>query len=195
MRMIDCLRLAAISSAVLGASAIAAPVTYKIDSAHTYPSFEADHAGGLSIWRGKFNSTSGTIVLDRETKTGSLDITIDAASIDFGHDKMNDHAKSPDMFDVAKYPTVKYTGKLTNFKDDVPTTVEGSLTLHGVTKPVTLTIDRFKCTINQRTGKEVCGANAVGKLNREDFGVSYGKDRGFFMDVALEIQVEAVRQE
>jgi polyisoprenoid-binding protein YceI len=193
--MIDCLRLAAIFSAVLSASAIAAPVTYKIDSGHTYPSFEADHAGGLSIWRGKFNSTSGTIVLDREAKSGSLDVTIDAASIDFGHDKMNEHAKSPDMFDVAQYPTVNYTGKLTNFENDAPTTVEGSLTLHGVTKPLTLAIDRFKCMINQRTGKEVCGANAVGKFNREDFGVSYGKDRGFFMDVALEIQVEAIRQE
>ncbi len=195
MTMIDCLRFTAISSVLLGTAALAAPVTYKIDSGHTYPSFEADHAGGLSIWRGKFNSTAGTIVLDREAKTGSLDVTIDAASIDFGHDKMNEHAKSPDMFDVAKYPTVKYTGKLTNFKNDAPTTVEGSLTLHGVTKPVTLTIDRFKCTINQRTGKQVCGANAIGKLNRDDFGVGYGKQVGFKMDVGLNIQVEATKAE
>lgn len=195
MRMNRYVGWTAAACVALAASAAAAPVTYKIDSGHTYPSFEADHAGGLSIWRGKFNSSTGTIVLDREAKTGSVDITIDAASIDFGHDKMNDHAKSPDMFDVEKYPTVTYKGKLTNFENDAPTKVEGSMTLHGVTKPLTLTIDRFKCQINQRTGKEVCGANAVGKFSRDEFGISYGKDRGFFMDIALAIQVEAVREE
>lgn len=188
-------RYLCLTAVVFAATAAAAPVTYKIDPSHTYPSFEADHAGGLSIWRGKFNSTSGTVTLDREAKSGSVDITVDTASIDFGLDKMNDHAKSPDMFDVEKFPTAKYTGKLTGFENDAPTRVEGSLTLHGVTKPLTLTIDRFKCQINQRTGKEVCGANAVGKFNREDFGISYGKAFGFFMDVALEIQVEAVREE
>src|SRR5690606_3919683 len=90
--------------AVAGA-ALAAPTTYNIDPAHTYPAFEADHMGGLSLWRGKFNKTTGKIVLDVAAKTGEVDITIDTASLDFGHDGMTDHAKGPDMFDVARYPT------------------------------------------------------------------------------------------
>ena len=199
MRMNAALNVIAVSLGLVALGANAAPSaskapagakTFQIDSGHTYPSFEVDHAGGLSLWRGKFNSTSGTITLDRARESGKLDITIDAASIDFGHDKMNEHVKSPDMLDVAKYPTATYTGTLEDFKNGAPTKVDGQLTLHGVTKPVELTIDRFLCRA-QPSGKEVCGANAVGKFNREDFGVSYGNNRGFFMDVTLAIQVEA----
>lgn len=176
-------------------SASAAPVKYTVDANHTYPSFTADHFGGLSSWRGKFNKSSGTIVLDRDAQTGSVDITIDAASIDFGHDKMNEHAKSADMFDVAKFPTATYTGKLVKFVGGAPTEVEGALTLHGVTKPVTLKIDSFMCKPHPMTKKEVCGANASAKINRKDFGVSYGEQLGFNMDVLLNIQVEAVKAE
>ena len=87
------------------AAAIAAPVTYNIDPDHTYPSFEADHMGGMSIWRGKFRSSSGTVKIDAAAHTGAVDITVDTSSIDFGHDEMNEHARSPDMFDVARFPT------------------------------------------------------------------------------------------
>jgi polyisoprenoid-binding protein YceI len=174
-------------------AALSAPVKYTIDSDHTYPSFRADHMGGLSTWRGKFNKSSGTIVLDREAGTGSVDVTIDAASLDFGHDKLNAHAKSPDMFDVARYPTATFTGKLTNFVNGAPKAAEGALTLRGVTRPVTLKIDSFLCKQHPLTKKEVCGANASGAINRKDFGVSYGEQLGFDMNTELEIQVEAVR--
>lgn len=173
--------------------ATAAPVKYTIDPNHTYPSFEADHFGGLSTWRGKFNSTSGTIVLDREAGTGSLDVKIDTASIDFGHEKLNEHAKSADMFDVEKYPEATYNGKLTKFVNGAPTEVEGSLTLKGVSKPVKLTIDRFLCKPNPLNKKQVCGANATARINRADFGIDYGKAYGFDMTTVLHIQVEAVR--
>src|SRR5712672_4592991 len=94
--------------ALMTGSAIAAPVKYNVDPNHTYPSFEADHLGGLSVWRGKFDKSSGTIVLDKEKTTGTVDVTVDAASIDFGHQKLNEHAKSPEMFDVSKFPTATY---------------------------------------------------------------------------------------
>jgi polyisoprenoid-binding protein YceI len=167
--------------------------TYKIDASHTYPSFEADHFGGLSVWRGKFNKTEGSIVVDRAAKTGSVDIVIDATTIDFGNDALNAHAKKDEMFDTAKFPTATYKGKLV-FKGDTPTSVDGQLTLHGVTKPVTLTINKFKCMIHPMSKKEVCGADASATFNRSDFGVSYGTQMGFNPETRLAIQVEAVKQ-
>src|SRR5262245_29279936 len=100
---------ALIAAVALATAASAAPVKYDIDPNHTYPSFSADHFGGLSTWHGKFNTTSGSVVLDREAGTGSIDIKVDAASIDFGHDKLNTHARSAEMFDVEKFPTATYT--------------------------------------------------------------------------------------
>ena len=179
--------------AVAFASGAAFADTYKIDPGHTYPSFEADHFGGLSNWRGKFDKSEGTIVLDRAAKSGNVDINIDTTSLDFGHAKLNEHAKSPDMFDVAKYPTANYKGKLV-FKGDVPTAVDGELTLHGVTKPVTLHINQFKCIQHPMLKREVCGADASATFNRADFGIDYGVKMGFKPEVKLAIQVEAVKQ-
>jgi polyisoprenoid-binding protein YceI len=180
--------------ALMTGSAFAAPITYSVDPNHTYPSFEADHFGGLSNWRGKFDKSSGTIVIDKDKGSGTVDITIDAASIDFGHAKLNDHAKSPEIFDVAKFPTATYKGSLAKFKDGAPTEVEGQLTLHGVTKPVKLTITQFKCMVNPMSKKEVCGADASATFNRSDFGVNFGEKFGFKQEVKLQIQVEGIRE-
>jgi polyisoprenoid-binding protein YceI len=176
-----------------GAAGIASaePATYNIDPGHTYPSFEADHNGGLSVWRGKLRSTKGTIHLDRAAHTGDVDVTMDTASIDFGNDKMSAHAKTADMFDVEKYPTATYQGKISKFNGDAPAEVDGNLTLHGVTKPVKLTINSFLCKPNMMTKKEVCGADASGTFNRADFGISFGQQMGFKMDVKIAIQIEA----
>ena len=182
----------AVASLAAGA-ALAAPVTYQVDPAHTHPSFEADHFGGLSVWRGRFDSSSGSIVLDRAAGTGTVDITVDTTSIDFGHAKLNEHTKSAEMFDVQKYPTAVYKGTLTNFKNGSPTEVHGELTLHGVTKPVNLTINSFLCKMMPPAmgNKERCGADASGTINRADFGIDYGEKFGFNMQVKLAIQVEA----
>jgi polyisoprenoid-binding protein YceI len=174
-------------------SAGAAPVKYTIDPAHTFPSFDADHQGGLSIWRGKFKKSSGTVMLDREAKSGTIDVTVDIDSIDFGNDKLNTHAKTPDIFDATTYPTATYKGNLV-FTGDTPTAVDGFLTLHGVTKPVKMTINQFLCRTNPQTKVETCGADALANFNREDFGVAFGKPL-FKMDVILRIQVEAKRDQ
>jgi polyisoprenoid-binding protein YceI len=180
----------AVASLAVG-SALAAPVTYQVDPGHTYPSFEADHFGGMSVWRGKFDSSSGTIVLDKAAGTGTVEITVDTASIDFGHAKLNEHAKSADMFDVQKYPTALYKGTLTNFKNGAPTEAHGELTLHGVTKPLNLTINSFLCKTTPMSKKERCGADASATLNRADYGINFGDKYGFNMQVKLAIQVEA----
>jgi polyisoprenoid-binding protein YceI len=174
-------------------AAMAEPVTYQVDPAHTYPSFEADHFGGMSIWRGKATKTTGTIVLNKSAKSGTVDITVDAASIDFGHAKLNEHAKSPEIFDVAKYPTITYKGKFVKFSGDAPAEVEGELTMHGVTKPLKLMLNQFKCMQNPMLKKEVCGADASATLDRSQFGIDYGVKYGFKMQVKLQIQVEAIR--
>ena len=166
-------------------------VDYKIDSDHTYPSFAADHMG-LDKWRGKFNSTSGTVVLDKQKGEGTVELSIDAASIDYGLDKLNAWAKGPELLDVAKFPHATYKGRLTGFHDGVPSRVEGELTLHGVTRPVALDIAMFKCIPHPVLHRELCGAEAKGTIQRDQFGLDSGKQYGFSMDVALEIQVEAI---
>jgi polyisoprenoid-binding protein YceI len=179
--------------AIMAGAALAEPVTYTVDPGHTFPSFEADHFGGLSVWRGKFDKTSGSIVLDKAKGTGTVEVTVDSASIDFGNPKLNEHAKSAEMFDVAKYPTATYKGTLTNFKNGAPTQVDGQFTLHGVTKPLTLTINSFMCKPNPMDKKEHCGADASGTFNRADYGIAYGDKYGFKMEVKLAIQVEGAR--
>jgi polyisoprenoid-binding protein YceI len=185
--------LLVLAAALTAGAASAAPVKYDVDPNHTFPSFTADHMGGLSNWRGKINSSSGTVTLDRQAQTGTVDVKMDMSTIDFGHDKLNEHAKNDQIFDVAKFPAATYTGKLTNFRNGAPTEVDGSLTLHGVTKPVKLKINSFLCKPNPMTKKETCGADASGKINRADFGVDYGKAYGFKQEVELQIQVEAVK--
>ena len=188
------MRIAALCAGTLVAVPLAAaPVTYNVDPTHTYPSFAADHMGGLSVWRGKLRTSSGTIVLDREAKSGTVKVVIDTTAVDVDMDKLNEHIKSADMLDVAKFPTATYEGTLSKFKNGEPTEVDGNLTLHGVTKPVKLTINTFLCKQNPMSHKDVCGADASATINREDFGVSYGKAYGFLMDVKLQIQVEAIK--
>jgi polyisoprenoid-binding protein YceI len=170
----------------------AAPTTYKIDPDHTYPSFSADHMGGLSILRGTFKSTEGTITLDKAAKSGTVDITIDTTSLSFNNDKLSDHAKKdPKMFDVANYPKATYKGKISKWNGDKPAEVTGDLTLHGVTKPVTLKINQFLCKQHPMKKVEVCGADASGTFNRYDFGITYGDNFGFKPEVNLSIEIEA----
>jgi len=179
-------------SALAMTAAIAKPVTYNIDPTHTFPSFEADHMG-VSVWRGKFNKTTGKVLLDKEAGAGTLEVTIDANSIDFGLDIMNDKAKSAELFDTAKYPQAHYKGKLDAFVNGAPTQVVGELTLHGVTKPLTLKINSFKCIPHPMVKLDLVGADAQATPNRHEFGIDAGKPYGFRMDVTLRIQVEALQ--
>jgi polyisoprenoid-binding protein YceI len=186
----------AVALGMLGATgtAGAAVDTYIIDPSHTFPSFEADHMGGLSLWRGQFEKTKGMVTLDRVNKTGTVDIEIDAASLDFGHAKMNEHAKNADMFDVEVHPTITYKANKMRFEGDKPVEVLGDLTLKGVTKPVSLKINTFKCIMHPMKKAEVCGADAVAEFKRTDFDLGYAVDKGFFPEVKVLITIEAVKQ-
>jgi polyisoprenoid-binding protein YceI len=180
--------------AAISFNAMAEEVTYQLDPNHTYPSFETDHFGGISVWRGKFDKSSGTVTIDRAAKTGTLDVTIDMTSVAIGNEKLNGELKSAQFFDTDKFPTATYKGTSMKFKGDVPTEVMGDLTLHGVTKPVTLTIQSFKCFTHPMMKKEVCGTESTATFDRADFGIDYGKAYGFSMKTVLHIQAEGVRQ-
>jgi len=172
----------------------AAPMTYVVDPDHAHPAFEADHFGGLSVWRGIFKKTRGDIVLDKVAGTGTVDITVDMKSATVGQDKVDEIMAGPQIFDAAKYPEAHYQGTLGGFVNGAPTTVTGTLTLHGVTKPVDLKILSFKCMPHPLYKREVCGADALGTLNRDEFGIDSGKTYGFSMATTLRIQVEAIAQ-
>jgi len=179
--------------AAVGGVSLAAPVTYDIDPKHAHVGFVADHFGGVSKWRGIISGASGNIVLDAEGKSGSVDLTLEPGTVLTGRSDLDDHLKTAEFFDVAKFPKATYKGTLANFKDGAPTEVQGNLTLHGVTKPVTLKINTFKCRAHPMLqDKNVCGADAEATINREDFGIAWGKNFGFDMKVDLAIQVEAL---
>ena len=186
---------AALAAAILAAAiADAEEAHYTVDPAHTYPSFEADHFG-VSTWRGKMNHSSGTVTLDRVAHSGTVNVTIDLNSIDFGLDALNSWAVGPEFFNTAQYPKATYVGRFTQFKEDVPTQVQGELTLHGVTRPLSLTINSFACKPHPLLKREWCGADAFATFQRDAFGLSAGKDYGFKMEVTLRIQVEGVKDE
>ena len=186
---------ALLAALALSTPATAAETTYDLDPAHTFPSFEADHLGGLSVWRGKFNSSRGSVSLDRAAGTGRLEVVVDTASVDFGLDAMDKHARGEGLLDVAQWPQARYTGRLVDFVDGRPTRVEGELTLRGVTRPLALEIRSFKCMPHPLHGRQLCGADALATFQRDDFGIDAGKDYGFDMAVTLRIQVEAVARE
>jgi polyisoprenoid-binding protein YceI len=173
---------------------LAAPAQYTVDPEHTYPSFEASHMG-ISIWRGKFDRTKGTATLDEAAGSGAIDIRVDLKSVDFGHAKLNEFMVGPQFFDTAQFPEAHYRGTLAGFVNGVPTRVDGTLTLHGVTKPLTLTVNLFKCVPHPMLKRQLCGADAIATFQRDQFGLDAGKSYGFSMDVTLRIQVEALKND
>ncbi|MCC8404087.1 YceI family protein [Paraburkholderia sp. MMS20-SJTN17] len=181
-------------AAAMSFNAMAAAETYQLDPTHTSPSFETDHFGGLSIWRGKFKKASGTVVLDRAAKTGTVDATIDLSSVGIGNDKLDEELVGDKFFDTAKYPTAVYKGTQIRFEGDKPVEVIGTLTMHGVTKPVNLKIESFKCIQHPMLKREVCGTESTATFNRDDFGIDFGKAYGFNMKTTLNIQAEGIKQ-
>ncbi len=181
--------------AIAGAFALpahAAPETYVIDGTHTFPRFSYEHLG-YSTQLSRFDKTSGKIVLDRAAKTGSVDVVIDTTSVDTGFAVFNEHIQGEDFFDTAKYPTATYKSSALKFEGDKLVAVDGTLTLKGVSKPVTLAITSFKCMPHPMLKKDACGANATATIKRSDFGA--GKYAPYVSDeVVLSIAVEALKE-
>ncbi|HEY5995211.1 MAG TPA: YceI family protein [Gallionellaceae bacterium] len=163
--------------------------SYTIDPPHTFAHFTVNHLG-FSTMHGRFDKTSGKATLDMAAKTGSVEISIESGSISTGFAKRDDHLKSPDFFNAAEFPAITFKSKKFNFKGDAPASIEGELTLLGVTKPVTLTVTEFKCGTNPMSKKYECGAGATAQIKRSDFGM-----KAFLPavgdDIKLEFELEA----
>jgi polyisoprenoid-binding protein YceI len=181
----------AVCSALLATSAIAAPESYTVDSRHTFPVFEVNHLG-FSTQRGRFNKVTGKITLDRAARSGSIDVVIDAASIDMGLEKWDEHMRSEDFFNVAKFPTMTFKSTKVTFDGDKLVGAEGDFTLLGVTKPVRLTVAGFRCGENPVAKKQACGADASTTLKRSEFGMTKYLP-GVGDDIKLLIPVEAFK--
>lgn len=178
--------------AVSGA-AHAAAESYTIDPQHTFPNFKINHLG-FSTMYGRFGETSGTLTIDRENDTGSVNVVIDAASIDTGFKKRDDHLRSPDFLNVVEFPEITYRSTKVALHDDDSATVEGNLTIQGVSKPVRLNVSSINCAVHPMDPKKekfVCGFDASAKINRSDFGIDYALPAiGDEMEIMLEVEAE-----
>lgn len=183
---------ALIVSLAAAAPALAAPVTYTVDNTHTFPRFSYSHFG-YSTQLSRFDTTRGTVVYDAAAKTGSVDITIDAKSVNTGYATFNEHIQGEDFLDTAKFPIATFKSTKVIFKGDKPVKVEGNLTLKGVTKPVTLTVTSFQSMAHPMLKKPAIGANAFTVVKRSDFGA--GKYAPYVGDeVRIDIALEAIAE-
>ncbi|MBK1682305.1 YceI family protein [Rhodoferax fermentans] len=184
----------AAAAAVLLASTVSAQAaSYAIDPTHTYVTFEIGHFG-TSTNRGRFDKKEGSVELDRAAKTGKVEIVVDTSSISTGFAMFNKHLQSAELFDVEKFPTMKFAADKFVFNGDKVAEVTGTLTLLGKTNPLTLKATNFNCYENPMLKREVCGGDFEGTLDRTQYGMNYGIDWGFPKNVHLVVQVEAVKQ-
>ncbi len=186
------LALAAAAIATLSGAAAAAPETFVIDGTHSFPRFSYSHFG-FSTQLSRFNKTTGKIVLDQAAKTGSVDVVIDTKSVDTGFTVFNGHIQGEDFLDTEKYPTATFKSTKVHFEGDKPVSVDGSLTIKGVSKPVTLTLNTFQLMPHPMMKKDAIGANATTKIKRTEFNAGkYAPNVGD--EVTIDIAVEAIKE-
>jgi polyisoprenoid-binding protein YceI len=184
--------LAAVATLLASATAAQA-ADYAIDPTHTFVTFEIGHFGTTTN-RGRFDKKEGTVQFDRAAKTGKVNISIDTTSVNTGTPGFDKHLQSADLFDAAKFPTIKFASDKFVFSGDKVSEIAGNLTLLGKTQPVTLKANQFNCYENPMIKREVCGGDFETTIDRTAFGMAYGVDWGFPKNVRLVVQVEAVKQ-
>jgi polyisoprenoid-binding protein YceI len=180
---------ASVLSLALATVALAAPTTYSSEPNHTFVRFSYNHMG-FSTQESRFNSTSGTVTYDPAAKTASIDMVINTKSVDTGSDLFNGHIQGPDYLDTAEYSTATFKSTSVKFNGDTPVSIEGNLTVKGVTKPVTLKVTSFKHGLNMMK-KDSIGADATGTIKRSDFNMSKAVPM-VGDEVTLEIAIEAM---
>ena len=184
------LSLIAAGLLAIGGSAHAAPVSYQVDSSHTFPRFSYSHFG-YSTQQSSFKNTTGTVVLDAEAQTASVDIHIDMTSVNTGFEVFDDHIQGPDFFDTAQFPSARFQSTSVVFEGGQPKRIEGQLTIKGVTRPVTLTVTSFQAMPHPMMKKPALGANAYTVVQRSAFNAGkYAPHVGD--EVRIDIALEAI---
>lgn len=165
---------------------------YIADPEHTFVYWGITHFGTSTV-RGRFDRTSGTIKLDRDARTGTVDVEIDVASISTGLDLFDKNLRSDKFFDAQTFPKASFAGSQFKYLGDKLTDVIGELTLRGKTNPMILSAKNFNCYNSPLAKKQVCGGDFEASFSRAQFGISYGWP--FISDtVRLQIQIEAFKQ-
>lgn len=191
MKLIKLISATTLALAV-AAPAFAAPETYALDPSHTFPRFSYNHMG-FSTQLSRFDKTSGKVVFDKAAKTGSVDIVIDMKSVNTGFPLFNEHIQGADFLDTANHPTASFKSTKVNFKGDKPSTIDGQLTIKGVTRPVTLTVTSFQAMPHPMLKKDAIGANATTTIKRSEFNA--GKYApGVSDEVRIDIALEAIKE-
>ena len=192
-----------LAAAMLSFAATAQVESYAIDPQHTYPHFELDHLG-FAMLRGRFDKTAGRFTIDRAAKTAALEVVVQTASVTTGDNERDgrprtrdEHLRTADFFNVAEFPTMTYRSTAVKFAGDNPDIIEGNLTLLGVTKPVAMKVERWKCgpdTVRTQGKRFMCGGNASGSFKRTDFGMKFGAPAVVGDEVKLWISFYGFRQ-
>lgn len=178
-------------AAVASTAAFAAPETYILDTNHTKPRFEYNHLG-YSVQLSRFDKVSGKIILDRTAKTGSVDVVMDAKSVNTGYSVFNDDIQAEEYLNTGKYPVITFKSSNLKFDGDKLVAVNGDLTIKGITKPVSLTVAFFLCNVHPIYKKDACGAEATAKILRSDFHLD--KYAPYISDeLTLTIPIEAIK--
>jgi polyisoprenoid-binding protein YceI len=183
--------LAAFAASLAVFPAAAEMESYTVDPHHTFPTYEVSHLG-YSMQRGRFNKTSGRIAVDTAAKKGSADIAMEAASVSTGVDKLDEHLRSEDFLNAAKFPQITFKSTDFAFEGERLKSATGDLTINGVTRPVTFTANVFQCAMNPMLKKKQCGADLQATIKRSDFGMKYGLPY-LGDEVTLRIPVEAIK--
>ena len=180
-----------------GFPCLAGASTWRIDSAHSSAQFAVRHLM-VSTVRGTLGPVTGTVNLDETDPTKSaVEASVDANGMDTRESKRDAHLKSPDFFDVAKYPTITFKSKKVVKVSDTKFQVTGDLSMHGVTKEVVLDVEGAPTPFKDPMGNLKLGGSATTKLNRKDFGIEWNKtmDGGGVVvsdDVDVTIDIELI---
>lgn len=191
--------IAAAAALLLTAStALAQTSNWKIDPAHSEAAFSVRHMG-ISNVHGRFSNLAGTVTLDeKDISKSSVNASIDVTTVDTGVAQRDGHLKSPDFFDVAKYPQMTFVSKKVVNKGG-KLSLLGDMTLHGVSRQVELTVDGVGKAVADPQGHVHRGFSAEGVINRQDFGMKFGGktpggDAMVGDEIKINLDIELVKQ-
>jgi len=168
-------------------------VTYRIDPVHSFIIFRVKHLN-TGFAYGRFNTFSGTIVVDeRNPANSSIELEIDANSVDTGNSQRDDHLRSPDFFSARQFPKITFKSTRVRKINDTTVEVQGDLTMRGVTRPITARVTFTGKGRNQR-GQEIIGFETTFTIRRSQFNINYGLNGGLADEVRVTFAVEGIRQ-